>query len=216
MRDSEIRRSHKYPDWWPDWKNQTVVIVASGPSADQVPLSLAKGKARVIAINSSWKLAPWADALYACDFAWWNQHGGVPEFQGLKVSIDGRAATTASWNVKHLLSNRGDDRLVTNEPGRVGWGGNSGFHALNFVAQTHPKRILLVAYDMTIRFGLHWHGKHEGKLNNPSINNLGRWKRAIDNAACDLLAMGIEVINCSQISELENYIKLPFEEALAG
>ena len=212
--DSVNRRSPDAPEWFPDWSGQTVVIVASGPTASQAPLSLAKGKARFVVINSSWKLAPWADVLYACDYAWWAQHGGVPAFSGLKVSIDGRAASMPEWNIRHLLSNRGDDRIVLNESGRVGWGGNSGMHAFNFSVQTCPSKIILVGFDMTIKYGLHWHGKHDGNLNNPSPNNIGRWIKALDAAAGTVASVGVKVFNCSHVSELKKYPKMFFEDAL--
>jgi hypothetical protein len=76
------------PDWFPDWQGETVVIVAGGPSAATVNLECAKGRAKFIVINKAWKLAPWADALYAADFAWWGVNNGAPEFQGLKISQD--------------------------------------------------------------------------------------------------------------------------------
>jgi hypothetical protein len=66
------------PDWFPDWHGETAVIVASGPSAAGVNLECAKGKAKFIAINDSWRLVPWADALYAHDHAWWEVWNGVP------------------------------------------------------------------------------------------------------------------------------------------
>ena len=76
------------PDWCPDLSGARVLIVASGPSAAQVPMEQAKGKSFVVAINESWRLCPWADMLYACDGTWWKKRNGVPEFTGLRVSQD--------------------------------------------------------------------------------------------------------------------------------
>jgi hypothetical protein len=56
-------------------------------------VDLAKGRAKVIAINNSWRLAPWADALYGCDYTWWHANRGVPEFAGLKISQDAGAVS---------------------------------------------------------------------------------------------------------------------------
>jgi hypothetical protein len=75
------------PDWYPDWSGETVVIVAGGPSAADIPLDKARGNAKFITVNDSWKLAPWADALFA-GFSWWAVNHGVPAFQGLKISQD--------------------------------------------------------------------------------------------------------------------------------
>ena len=76
------------PEWFPCWRGETAVIVAGGPSAAGVPLEVARGQAKFIVINDSWRLAPWADALYASDFAWWGVNHGAPAFRGLKISQD--------------------------------------------------------------------------------------------------------------------------------
>ena len=52
------------------------------PASRQTKRQYVQGKARVIAVNDAWRLAPWADILYACDGRWWRHHKGVPEFTG--------------------------------------------------------------------------------------------------------------------------------------
>lgn len=199
------------PKWYPDWRGETVVIVASGPSAAQAPLETAKDRARFIAVNSSWKLSPWADILFAGDFKWWEQNAGCPEFVGLKVSIDRRAAE--QFGVLKLQGRRSDNRIEFDDLGHIG-GGNSGFNALNLAAQLGPSRILLVGYDMTLAHGAHWHGPHPEGLKNPNSDKVGQWCRAIDAAAEAFKKRGIEVINCSPVSALRRYPKMSFEEAL--
>ena len=49
------------------WAGDTCCILATGPSLTPAQAEYAKGKARVIAVNDAWRLAPWADILYACD-----------------------------------------------------------------------------------------------------------------------------------------------------
>ena len=98
--------------------------------------------------------------------------------------------------------------------GRVGWSGNSGFHAFNLSVQLQPARIILVGFDMSIEHGLHWHGPHPSGLNNPSSRNVDRWRRAMDASAEVVEALGIQVVNCSAISALQNFPKQSLEEAL--
>jgi len=191
------------------------VIIASGPSAKSVPIEKAIGHARFIAVNSSWALCPWADVLYACDYEWWKFADGCPQFKGLKISVDPRACnSTTGWDVKHVMCSKVGDQIEFNNHGRIGWGGNSGFGALNLAIQFGVKKIILVGYDMTIRHGSHWHGDHPDSLKNPSIANSGRWRRAIDEAARFIAAHRIKVINCSPISTLINYPVMTLEEAL--
>lgn len=62
--------------------------------------------------------------------------------------------------------------------------------------------------------GLHWHGNHEKGLNNPTKDNVARWRRVTDAAAPLLDALGVTVINCSPISALQSYPKMTLEQAL--
>lgn len=149
---------------------------------------------------------PWADALYACDFAWWKSFDGVPDFAGLKLSAD-RKVRQHGWDVHHITVRRGVDRLELIQLGTVGWGGNSGFHALNLAVQMNPAKIVLLGYDMTIAHGVHWHGNHSAGLNNPTRESVERWRKCIDDAAQVIDALGIKVVNASPISTLRNYPK---------
>jgi len=177
---------------------------------------LAKGRAKVVVINSSWQLAPWADVLYACDFKWWDVHAGVPKFKGLKISQDGPKFGKKYPDVRHIHCDHGSDALLMAKFGTIGWGGNSGFNSVNLVAQFGVAKMILVGFDMRMDKGLHWHGKHAHNLNNPTEKNLMRWCKAIDNAAPVLKSLGIQVFNTSPISKLNNYHKVSLEEALGS
>ena len=72
----------------------TVVCLGGGPSLHADDVAYCRGKATVIAINDSWRLAPWADALIASDAAWWQHYRGVPAYAGLKFCLE---ASAAKW-----------------------------------------------------------------------------------------------------------------------
>lgn len=202
------------PDWFPDWRGETVVIVGSGPSAAHAPL--AASRHRCIAINNSWRLAPWADVLYATDFAWWEREQGVPEFGGLKISQDERLVHRPAWGIRTVTVRTAQDQLLITTPGEIGWGGNSGFAAINLAVQFGVKRIVLVGFDMRVDRGMHWHGKHGAGLNNPSQESVRRWRRVIDEQAPVLAALGVEMLNASAESALTAYPKMDLREALAA
>lgn len=206
----------KLPQWWQDWSGETCVIVASGPTARDVPIEKARGLAHFIAINESWRLAPWAEILLGCDASFWDAKNGVPEYSGIKLCLE-RGPTTKNWGINFLPSKRPDDRIVLNEEiGKVGWGGNSGFNAFNLAIQFGCRKVILVGYDMRIDYGVHWHGKHAEGMGNPTRGNAERWRRAMDAAAKPVRDHGVMAINCSPISALQNYPKMTFEEALAA
>ena len=201
------------PDWFQDWSDRPVVIVASGPSAFDVNLDVARGRVRVVALNSSYRLCPWADMVYGCDAKWWISENGLPDFHGLKVSGQPRPAEMYQ-DIRHVNVLATDDRFTMDPLGTVGSGGNSGFQALNLVAQFGARQIILVGYDIRIDLGLHWHGSHCVGLNNPNERLMFRWRRGLDHAASALAGLGVEVLNASPVSALTAYEKIHFEEAV--
>ncbi len=202
------------PKWFPDWSSDVCTIVASGPSAASVDLVQAVGQTKFVVVNSSWKLAPWADYLFAADYKWWQGYEQKLEvFQGWKVTTDRRAADTKEWSLLRLVAKLADDRIQTTGS-VVGWGGNSGFQALNMVVLFGCKRIILVGYDATIKHGLHWHEAYSSAADNPTPNKTLRWQRSIDGAAAPLAQIGVSVVNCSGVSRLRRYPKMSYEDAL--
>lgn len=202
---------------WPDWQGATAVIVATGPSAKDARLREIKGRARIIAIKSSWHLAPWADVLYGCDRGWWIDQRGVPQFKGMKIS----ASPTVSKVYKDikLISLVTREKILTDEVGKVGCGlrtggGHSGFHAINLAVQFGAKRIILVGLDMRLDKGAHWHAHVSGTRRRLDAKIMEECRQALDRCAPQFAALGVEVINASPVSALCAYPKRDLLEAL--
>ena len=166
---------------------------------------------------------PWADALYGCDWEWWKQNNGAPEFEGMKLSVDANAVKR--WpEINKMELNKHDDRLELLKSGTVGWSGNSGFQAYNLAIQIFQsqsekvrrrhKKLILIGYDMSVERGLHWHGDHPHGMNNPKAANVVRWRRCLDATAGVVDSIGIQVINCSKHSALQNFPKMSLKEAM--
>lgn len=157
--------------------------------------------------------------LYGADRAWWRKHDGVPGFGGLKLSASGPAA--AEHDDIHLVRViTGCARILTDEPGVVGGGsdsggGNSGFQALNLAVQFGAARVILVGFDMRLDRGVHWHGRHPPGLNNPSERSIAAWRKGLNDAAAELAALGVEVLNASPVSTVTAFPVMTLEEALA-
>lgn len=181
--------------WLNSWCGETAVVVGSGPSAATTDIELAMGRAKVIAVNSSWRLAPWADALYSCDAAWWFHHHGVPEFTGQKFTSSAVAAT--AFGIE----------LFTTA------GSNSGLRAIRLAEKLGARRVLLVGFDMHIGGGVHWHEPHTGKLRNPGVNNMAIWRAEMERQRRSLKA---EIVNCTPGSALSCFPILNLAEALRG
>lgn len=111
--------------------------------------------------------------------------------------------------------NRSADRVLVSKFGEIGWGGNSGFGAVNLAVQFGVNRIILVGFDCRIDKGRHWHADHPISLNNPTEKTTARWRRVLDEAAPTFRGLDIEVLNASPVSALISYPKVTLEEALS-
>lgn len=203
-------------DGWPDWSGETVVVVGTGPGAKEVSLDLARGKARVFVIKSTWKKAPWADALYGIDKGWWIANLGCPQFKGLKFSPSPSAARAFGLRQIKLKARA---EILLREIGVIGCGlktggGHSGFQAINLAVQFGAKRILMVGFDMTLANGAHWNDDYNG-VARPDAGRVTAWREAMDECAEQFRELGIDVVNCTMGSVLKAYPKMPLSEALA-
>lgn len=200
---------------WPNWSGETAVIVATGPSAAKVNVSLARGVARVFVVKGSWRLAPWADCLYGLDRSWWMVHKGVPKFKGRKFSPSPMVCEAYPDITQVRLLNRAE--IVTGEVGVIGCGlrtggGHSGFQALNLAVQFGAKRAVLVGFDMTLVNGDHWNSDlGTGKADRGRTES---WRAALDGCAKQIRGLGVEVLNASPESALKAYPKVDLRDAL--
>lgn len=212
--DAISRRGAETLDWWPDWRDRSVAIVASGPSTKKANVAQLRGRLPVIAIKENSELCPWADIVYGCDRAWWRNVQGLPKFTGLKISATAQA-TMSCPNIKIITVRPSDHKILLDEPAVIGSGGNSGFQALNLAVQFGATRILLVGYDMDDRAGVHWYGKNRGQgRSNPGDTNFRLWRAAFGAAAPKLKIVGVEVVNASVYTTLTCFPKITIEQAL--
>lgn len=195
------------PRLFPD---QTIVCLASGPSLTSEDVDFCRGRAPVVAVNDTYRLAPWAAALYACDARWWESHAGVPSFMGLKFALESKAA---QWPGVQVLDNTGD-RGVELEPTGLRTGKNSGYQAVNLAVHLGAARIVLLGYDMQTHEGQpsHFFGEHPRPLRRPSP-----FAMFCDHFASlvePLRALKIDVINCSRASALACFPRRPLGSVL--
>jgi hypothetical protein len=165
-----------------------------------------RGKARVIAVNNCYQIAPWADLLYACDQRWWDHYR--PDFAGIKVTISQSAAKSYGL---HLLRSENKAGFSLKWP-KVHEGSNSGFQAVNLAILLGAKKIVLLGYDMG--GSGHWHGYHGGNLRNPDETQFRRWRGAFQDAVTDIEHAGVEVINCTRDTALTCFPRANLEDVL--
>lgn len=188
------------------WPGETAVCIASGPSLTAEDVDYCRGKARVIVVNTSYKLAPWADVLYACDTKWWTWHNGVPEFHGLKYTI-----TAPPYGDVLRLKNTGTIGLELSPTG-LRTGKNSGYQAINLAVHFGVSRILLLGYDMSLgpKGETHWHGDHKDRAKPPVL----AFQPMFTGLVQPLAAAGIRIVNCSRRTALTCFLRQTIHEAL--
>jgi hypothetical protein len=135
-------------------------------------------------------------------------------FPGLKICQDPKIGRHPEWDIRKIDVSRLSDQLAVTRFGVIGWGGNSGFGALNLAVQFGCNPIILVGYDMRLDRGVHWHGLHGRGLTNPHVKNVERWRRCVDGCEPILTGLGIRVFNASPVSWLQAYPKMDLMEAL--
>ena len=198
------------PDWFLDWRGEACAIVASGPSIGHVATRALEGRIRTIAIKENVDLCPWAEMVYGCDLAFWRNNDGMPGYRGLKV-----AWKSPCDAVKTVRIDNDKDWLLTEEPGLIGSGGNSGFQALNLSIQFGATRILLVGFDVSDQYGVHWYGRSQGNGRaQPSEWNFRRWRAAFARASTQVRGLGVQVLNASPLTSLTCFPIVTIEDAL--
>lgn len=208
------------------WAGQPVVIIASGPSVTQEQVDYCKGKARVITINDSHKLAPWADAVYASDSRWWETYYSQVKSRMLNAQLWSMQADDEKLLLSDILFSpvKGEKGLME-RPGYINHGTHSGFQAINIAYQFGASKIILLGYDCKYKHhpdcelddegkckikGLclrHWFGSHPTGWGD--ANHIGRWLESYRTINCSR-----PIINCSPDTAVDAFQKMPLQEAL--
>lgn len=204
------------------WEGMTVVCIAGGASVTPEQIECVRAarsadRCRVIAINTSYEEAPWADALYFADAKWWSWHRDKPvfkEFAGQKCSVwvSGNAITDEAV---HMLRVHDQTSLVlSNDPEQLATCSNSGHQVVNMAALSGAAVIPLIGYDAKAGPGgrKHHHGDHPDGSEAPYQAMLSYFPRL----AHELQKAGIKAVNCSSDSALKCFPRAPIEELLAA
>lgn len=188
-------------------------IIASGPSLTKKDIDSIKGQ-NVICINDNYRIAPWADVLYACDPHWWEWHKDKPEFLAFKGE---KWTQCSNWNKEQIevfkrlgvnwIESKNLPGLST-DPSYIHQGSNSGIQAINLAYHWGAKRIVLLGYDMQPTGGKsHWHGDHPNGVRSCWHN----WLKLYDKVAEHANELGLEIINATRETALTCFPRVSLE-----
>lgn len=192
--------------------NNKWIIIASGPSMARIDMDLVRNSGwRVMVINNSWELAPWADVLYAGDRQWWDRYGESVSFVGEKWTRDEHAAIR--YRLHYVCRREG--KGLCRESRCVHSGGNSGYQGVNLAWHFGMRKGILLGFDMHRKQGGHWHGEHKDMLSAPQ-SHIAVWRREFSALAQDLAQDGCNVVNATPGSALQCFPRVGLLEALRG
>jgi hypothetical protein len=182
-------------------KYNNFVCIASGPSLTEFQIEVCKkaysnNLITVIVINDNYKLAPWADHLYAADKDWWELHiDTVKEtnFKG-KLWIPNNKDIAIKYGLNIIPCKVS---LGLGKNGILHCGKNSGYQAINLAYYLNAKTIFLIGFDMKISKNgkRHWFGDHPEPLRNNSPYT--KWIEHFEILSKHLAKENVKVINCS-------------------
>lgn len=234
--------------WTPEllFLGETVVCIASGPSLTpeicaKVCAAQLAGKCRVIVVNSSCMLAPWADVLFFTDSGWYDARKEmVRDWQGLVVTMSRQAAR--ELNAPGMPLHNGRPRVlrvkgcgdpdapprVRAAPGvlpkvpgfpdlgspEIQQGRSSGHTAVSLAAATGASRVLMVGYDMRVVNGReHHHSEYKGPRDLSIYEN--EFQKAFRGWNEAAQASGVEILNCTDGSAVTEFPYRPLDEVLS-
>jgi hypothetical protein len=206
---------HPVPRLWP---GETFVCIASGPSLTREDVEAVRGRARVIAVNRSIELAPWADVWYAADAQFWKwvyrSIGDYAPVTAIAERYEGRKYTVTKESTKWpgvTLLGRGSSDGLSLDPMKICLGGNSGYQAINLAVLLGASRIVLLGYDMQLgtRGKRHWHSDHPPAFMNSPLQT---FRQHFPTLVRPLKDAGVSIVNCSRATALTCFERQTIED----
>jgi len=199
---------------------QEVFSGASPPSVYSPYMEQLHGK-HVIGINAAYLIGDWLDMVFFGDSGFFLQHKyALAKYPGLKVCSHPHVNKRETNWVKFTPRDTTKGRGLSDNPSTVCWNGNSGSAALSIAANAGASRIILLGFDMSLnsQSQQHWHNVYgRGAITNPkSLRKLpfDRHKRGFVEIAKDAKRRGIEILNASPESTIEQFSKYTVKELL--
>lgn len=183
------------------------VCIATGSSLTKEDVEYCKGKAKIYVIKESYKLAPWADVLYAADSDWWDIRNGCPDFNGEKWTCTPEAEK--KWGIKRI-----DYKVEipwSNEAGLVATGGHSGFQALNMAVLDGASEVILLGYDLGHQGRKHWWDDVPDLKRECRASDYNQWIKRFHAAVPHIK---VPVYNASRFSYLTCFPRVNLEDVL--
>lgn len=187
---------------YPNWRGATVACIASGPSLtlEDVATVRAAGIPTIVT-NTTFRVAPWADALFAFDAGWWRLH--IAEVR--EVFPGRKFCQSARWPYKGVEFPGTTKRYHSF--------GNSGACAISLAVGGYASHVILLGFDAQLTGGkTHHHGDHPAPLRN--CDSVGKWPAQFARAASWAQRHGCNVVNASRETALTCFPRVALADVL--
>lgn len=169
---------------------QMVFVLGSGPSLTREIADKLRQR-KVLAVNSSIRLAPWADFLFFHDLKWWRDHRPLVEtFPGVVITASERAERRSSG--RRLILVR--PPLIQSRPL------SSGHHAVDIALHLGAAVVVLLGMDCKVDDDGRTHFDGCDHKHNPAI--YARFIEAWADYPARAARHGARIINCTEGSAI--------------
>lgn len=212
--------TREFEYWTPEplFGGETVFCLASGPSLTQEIADRIRC-GRAIAVNTSARLAPWADVLYFTDSGWYEPRRDlVANWAGLVISMSRTAKRELPDKVRRVQG-IGDPTLGGGGFPPLGTAGirqgrSSGHTAVSLAIALGASRVVLVGYDMRVVGGReHHHSEYTGP------RDLDQYARefvpAFDGWNAAALKVGVQILNATPQSAVQEFPFVDLDEVFS-
>lgn len=202
----------------PTWPGEDVFVVCGGPSVKPELVERLRGRpnSKVVVINSSYLIAPWADMLFFADDRWWQREiglnlKGLEAFEGQIVTIAHHTRHALLWHLKRIVPSGAVP--VSKDRAAVALEKTSLTGVLNLCIHKGCKRVILIGADNRAAPDgrIHHHAEY------PWPRKLETWNnktQEVEFTVQPLKKAGIEVINASLVSTFPWWSKVDFAKWL--
>lgn len=186
----------------PDWQGLDVFLVCGGTSVVPAEVEKLRGRpnSKVVVINSSYTVAPWADMLFFADERWWLRELAEGRREALEA-FEG-AIVTNSWKVQHPRFHHLKRALppgLSRDRGTCSLQFTSVTAVLNICLHKKAARVVLIGVDG--RDGENGRAHHHAEYpwpRNPETYDVK--EREFESIKADLERGGVVVLNASPIT----------------
>jgi hypothetical protein len=212
------------------WPGSTIYIIGGGPSINDVDLSTIHDE-RIIGVNNAYgdpmtdaekvigmhpyQPRGWVDVCWWGDLKWFRWHRPyLRQFKGLVMHCNENTNMAKINWVKQIRRSRAKAVGLEKSPSVICWNKNSGTSAINLAYHLGAKRVVLLGFDMRVVDNRkNYHADHIGERN---INPFDRYLPAFKAVAKDAEKFGLEIINATPNSAIQEFPITTLEDFLNG